>query len=107
MRVLWSFALAASLALMGGCASVGREFDTTHVNDIKNGVTTKPQIRGWFGEPHQVTKPLQGSPVGAVERWNYTYAHSVAGASTQSEALVVDFDPKDVVVDHAYSKTNQ
>lgn len=106
-RTLSAGALALSLLVLVGCGSAGKKFDTTHVNDIVDGKTTKPEVRGWFGEPHTVTKPLKDHPKGGVERWMWSYAFSVAGGSTESEALVVDFDPKDVVCDHAYSKTNQ
>lgn len=108
MKSVASFVLLAALSLLPmGCASVGREFDASHVSKIQNGTTTKPEVRGWFGEPGQITQPLPENPAGGVERWTYTYATSVAGGSTQSEALVVDFNAEDVVVDHAYSKTNQ
>jgi outer membrane protein assembly factor BamE (lipoprotein component of BamABCDE complex) len=104
MRAVFSFVVVLAILLLGGCATVGKKFDTTHVNDIENGKTTKVEARQWFGEPHQVT-PLRDHPTGGVERWTYTYAHSTAGVSTTSEALVIDFDGNDVVCDHGYSKT--
>ena len=60
----------------------------------------------WFGAPH-VTTPLTGNPAGCVERWQYTYAHAVAGGSSVAEVLVVDFDPAGKVCDNAYSQIKQ
>jgi outer membrane protein assembly factor BamE (lipoprotein component of BamABCDE complex) len=95
--------LAVCFAITGaGCATVGRQFDTTHVNDIRKGAQDKAQIRAWFGEPYQ-TAPLQGNPAGCVERWQWTHAHSVAGGRTESQVLIVDFDAAGKVCDNAFS----
>lgn len=97
----------ASFALgLTACASAGKKFDTTHVSDIKKGTQTKNEILAWFG-PAQSTTPVTQSEQGCVERWIYSYAHSVVGGSTVSEALIVDFDATGKVCDNAYSKTNQ
>lgn len=103
VRILLSAIVALALI---ACASSGRKFDRTHVNDIKKGIHTKAQIREWFGEPYQVTAPLQGHPAGCVERWTYVYAYSsYGGAKTVSAALVVDFDGNGKVCDNSYSET--
>jgi hypothetical protein len=89
--------------VFAGCATVGKKFDTTHVNDIQKGTQTKAEILGWFG-PAQSTTQLAKSELGCTERWTYMYAHSAVGGSTVSEALVVDFDAAGKVCDNAYSK---
>lgn len=76
VRILLSAIVALALI---ACASAGKKFDRTHVNDIKKGVHTKAQIREWFGEPYQVTAPLQGHPAGCMERWTYVHAYSSYG----------------------------
>lgn len=100
--------LAAAAMVIFACASSGKQFDRTHVNDIRKGVHTKVQIREWFGEPYQVTAPLQGHPAGCVERWTYVHAYSShGGAKTVSAALIVDFDSNGKVCDNAYTETKQ
>ena len=100
--------LAVAAMVIFACASAGKQFDRTHVNDIKKGVHTKVHIREWFGEPYQVTAPLQGHPAGCVERWTYVHAYSsYGGTKTVSAALVVDFDGNGKVCDNAYSETKQ
>ncbi|HEB89002.1 MAG TPA: outer membrane protein assembly factor BamE [Deltaproteobacteria bacterium] len=102
----WGF---AGLLLAGwvafGCASAGRDFDTTHAADIEKGVQDKAQIRSWFGEPYQVAMPLSGHPLGCMERWTYTYAYSDrGGARTKAKTLIIDFDANGKVCDHAFVK---
>jgi hypothetical protein len=90
--------------LVTGCASVGSQFDTTHVNDIQLGTQNKNQIMEWFGEPNSKIT-LSESPLDCKERWQWTYAHAVGfGKVTESHSLVVDFNSDDKVCDKAYSK---
>jgi outer membrane protein assembly factor BamE (lipoprotein component of BamABCDE complex) len=102
----WLAIMVVGAACALGCATVGKQFDTTHVNDIKKGEDDKAKIKGWFGEPH-TTAPVTNSAAGCVERWQWTYAHSVAGGSTVADSLVVDFDKDGKVCDNAYSQVNQ
>jgi outer membrane protein assembly factor BamE (lipoprotein component of BamABCDE complex) len=100
--------MALMIMALAACATAGKQFDRTHVNDIKKGVQTKEQIRAWFGEPYQVTKPLSGHPAGCVERWTYVHAYSsYGGARTESSSLIVDFDSNGKVCDHAFSETRK
>jgi outer membrane protein assembly factor BamE (lipoprotein component of BamABCDE complex) len=93
------------LILVAGCATVGRQFDTTHVHDVQSG-QSKEQISTWFGGPTQTTT-FAANAKGCVERWTFTHAHAVAGGSQKAQVLVVDFDPKGNVCDTAYSEVNQ
>ncbi len=98
LRVL---ALAAIVALTS-CATAGKQFDRSHIRDIKAGVQDKAQIHAWFGEPSQM-QPVTGSPAGCIERWIYAHAHSsYGGMKTKAASLVVDFDKDTKVCDHAY-----
>jgi outer membrane protein assembly factor BamE (lipoprotein component of BamABCDE complex) len=90
------------------CASAGTKLDRTHLDDIKEGAQSKQQIRQWFGEPYTVQPGLQGHPKGCVERWTYEYAKARGfGTVTYQEILVVDFDARGTVCDHAFSKSGQ
>ena len=90
---------------IAGCATVGREFDTTHVHDVKSG-QTKGDIAAWFGEPTQRTT-FNANAKGCIERWQYTHATAHAGGSAQAQVLLVDFDGAGAVCDTAYSEVNQ
>ena len=84
------------------CATVGREFDTTHVHDVSSG-QTKDQVQAWFGEPAQVTS-MMANPKGCVLSWMYKHAHATAGSHATAQVLVVNFDANNMVCDTAYSE---
>lgn len=98
--------LVVSLTVFA-CATVGKPFDTTHTGEIQKGVQDKAQITAWFGQPSQTTSLPAGNPAGCVERWQWTYSHSVAGGDTVADALVVDFDAAGKVCDNAFSQVKQ
>ena len=102
MRRFWAamFVLVAVLGL-AACGSAGRQWDTTHANDVQKGVHTQQDIQAWFGVPY-TTVPVNGSPIGCVQRWTYLYSFSVAGGQTVTDTLVVDFDAEGKVCDNAY-----
>jgi outer membrane protein assembly factor BamE (lipoprotein component of BamABCDE complex) len=103
VRLFVRVVLLSSCLSMAACASSGKKFDTTHVNDIHTGEHDKSAVLAWFGEPSSKTAVV-GSPK-AVERWIYTYARAVGfGHVTQAQTLVVDFDAQGKVCDHAYVK---
>lgn len=97
------------LTLFGliACATIGKDFDRTHVNDIKKGVHDKAQVKSWFGAPYQVTTASSDAS-GCTETWTYQYAHAThGGRKVTSAALVVTFDKNSKVCTSAYSETNQ
>ncbi len=104
MRLTLTLVAALSLA---ACATVGKKWDTTHANDVQRGAHDKAQMVAWFGEPTSKVSPLRNSPFGCVERWQWTYAHAVAGGSSMSDVLVVDFDTAGKVCDNAFSQLEQ
>jgi len=99
--ILRPVALVLCLALVA-CAGAGRRFDSTHVADIEKGVQDQARIRAWFGEPVRV-QTLSDHPAGCTERWTWVHAFSsYGGTRTTSKSLVVDFDQRGLVCDHAY-----
>lgn len=93
-------------AILAGCASAGRKFDTQAASQIQKGTTTKAQVQQLVGLPQNIGKDSDGN-----ETWTYAYARSTAkgtsfipiagafmgGADTQEQKLVVKFDPAGVV----------
>jgi hypothetical protein len=94
--------LAALVAV--ACATVGRDFDRTNVNNIKPQVHDKAQIKAWFGEPTRVTTTTGGAG-GCKEMWIYQHGRSThGGAKTNAAALAVVFDENGKVCESAYSE---
>ena len=69
--------LAASVALLGGCASTGNNFDESKVSQIKKGETTEAQLIQMFGEPQSRGVNSEGV---TTLMWMYTES-SVKGES--------------------------
>ena len=102
MRLLITVLLTSVALGMAACAGSGRDFDSTHAADIQKGVHDKAQMKAWFGPPSQTTG-LTGHPAGCTERWTYVHAWSnYGGMKTTTRMLVIDFDERGVVCDHAF-----
>jgi len=84
-------------ALVAGCVSTGRDFDGAKAPLIKNGVTTKSQIQGWFGYPY-----MTGIDNGD-EAWTYSYSKTVPSGQTLIKTLYIVFDDAGVVKSHTFS----
>ena len=82
--------ILAMLFLSISCASVGRNFKSERVEEVKQGTTTQAQVRELFGEPWK-RKVVAGSIT-----WQYQYAKSGC-ASGQRKELDVTFDENKVV----------
>ncbi len=97
-RSLHFFLAILLLALTVGCGSMGRNFDDTHVVDIKNNATTKAEILEWFGLPFK--EGVENDYV----MWTYQIDKYMAG-HTHSKDLVLLFDANNVVKAYRYTKT--
>jgi len=67
--------------VLSGCAtsnySIGKEFSSDNVTNIKRGQTTTAQLLEWFGEPFSKTVIS-----GTDEKWIYMYSSGTATASS-------------------------
>ena len=91
--------------LSAGCANVSTGNDsisnTTAVESIVNGKTTKKDISQLFGEPTGVEKRSNGVVV-----WTYinqSVKSSLFSSKGAVRELSVTFDSRGVVTDHSYS----
>ncbi len=83
-----------------GCFTVGQEFAATRVPEIKIGQTTKKDISDMFGTPWR-TGMEDGRPT-----WTYgIYQYSLFGTDTQD--LLIRFDPQGVVRSYTFSSTRK
>lgn len=82
--------------LLTGCGTMGQNFDSSNVKNIKNNSTTKQQVLDWFGLPYK-----EGAENGLL-MWTYQFDKYVAG-STQSKDLVLLFDDRNIVKAYRYT----
>ncbi len=92
--------VAVALLVLGGCATVGREFPVGPVSLIKIGETTRDEIRKMFGDPWRT-----GIEDGR-KTWTYARYHYSAFGPAQTRDLVVRFDPQGKrVVSYSFNST--
>lgn len=90
---------AAVAAVAGGCATVGHEFPSSGVSEIRMGQTTQQQVKALFGDPWR-TGVEDGRPT-----WTYgRYRYKLFG-ETQTKDLIVRFDEQSRVHSYTFSTT--
>ena len=87
------------LSVCLGCASVGKDFDSEKVKDIKNNITTQLNIIDWFGVPFK-----EGNENGYT-MWTYQIDKWKLG-EVESKGLVILFDDKNKVKAYRYDDSN-
>lgn len=97
---LTRLATVALLALtLAACATVGRDFDTNRVDQIRIGETTREQVREMFGEPWR-TGIEDGKPT-----WTYGKYRWSAFSDARTTDLVIRFDQQGRVTSYVYNTT--
>jgi SmpA / OmlA family len=98
MRVAGVPVVFALLALvMLGCFTVGRNFASAPVTQIEKGVTTKTEIKQWFGDQFRT-----GLDDG-YESWTYIYSSWTGFSQTNSKDLYIIFNKDGTVRSYAYN----
>ena len=87
------------LSVWLGCASVGKDFNSEKVKDIKNNITTQLNIIDWFGLPFK-----EGNENGYT-MWTYQFDKWNLGG-VESKGLVILFDDKNKVKAYRYDDSN-
>ncbi|HJM83086.1 MAG TPA: outer membrane protein assembly factor BamE [Nitrospinota bacterium] len=79
------------------CISFGNNFNTEKIRQIENDITTKAQIRAWFGHPH-----MTGIDDGD-ETWIYNYSYSPTIGTTHTKNLYLIFKIDETVKSFSFS----
>ena len=83
-----------------GCASVGKDFDSKKVKNIKNNVTTQLEIIDSFGVPFK-----EGTENGYT-KWTYQIDKYRALGNMESKGLVILFDDQNKVKAYRYESNH-
>lgn len=85
--------------LVGGCATVGKDFSEDRVSQIEIGKTSQQEVKNIFGSPWRV-----GSESGQTT-WTYgLYEYSVFSA-TQTKDIVIRFNKDGSVASYTFNTT--
>jgi hypothetical protein len=91
--------LMVFIVFFSACASVGREFPSGKVSEIKIGKTTQAEIEAMFG------KPWRTGIEDDLVTWTYGRYHYSAFSQAQTKDLVVRFDSNKIVHSYTYNTT--
>ncbi|MGR9072466.1 MAG: outer membrane protein assembly factor BamE domain-containing protein [Gammaproteobacteria bacterium] len=86
-------------AFLPGCATVGKDFPSPRVMEIKVGETRQQQIREMFGPPWRIGIE-DGKPT-----WNYGKYRYSAFSPAQTKDLVIRFDNNGTVRSYTFNTT--
>ena len=92
-------AAAVIAAGLGGCATIGHDFDVGNVPEIEMGTTTRSDIVRMFGTPWRT-----GIEDGR-EAWTYGHYRFSMFGPEKTRDLVVRFDDQGRVVSYSFSST--
>ncbi len=95
-RLRMGLAIILLLGLVA-CGATGRDYDTTHLADIQNNVTTKDQVKQWFGDPYQVGQSDN------LLMWTYQFDGYNSMNKDESKELVLLFDDSGIVKAYRYA----
>ena len=98
-RTLYLLITVLLFPLWLGCASVGKDFDSEKVKNIKNDVTTQLEIIDWFGVPFK-----EGSENGYT-MWTYQIDKWKVVGEVESKGLVILFDDQNKVKAYRYESS--
>ncbi len=84
------------LALVAGCGTVGKKFDSDKVKNIQNHKTTQLEILDWFGVPYKEGKENNHT------MWTYQLDTWQLIGEGQSKGLVILFDDDNNVKAYRY-----
>lgn len=92
--------ISVVILFASGCITLGKAFPEANVSSIKIGLTSKNEIRRFFGSPW-LSGVQDGQPA-----WTYgSYDYSLFG-ERKAKDLVVEFDDNGIVSSFTFSTTD-
>jgi len=96
MNYIGIIILIGTILLPGGCGTAGKSFDTSKVENIVNGTSTRSDIKKIFGEPFKIGIQ-NGQPV-----WVYEDHHYSIIGNDASKDLIIIFGLDGIVQSHQF-----
>ena len=84
------------ISISNGCGTVGKNFNTSKVENIVNGTTTRSDVKKMFGEPFK-TGIQNGQPI-----WVYEDHHYSIIREETSKDLIIIFNPDGIVQSYQF-----
>ena len=84
------------ILISNGCGTVGKSFNTSKVESIVNGITTRSDIKKMFGEPFKIGIQ-NGQPI-----WVYEDHHYSIIREETSKDLIIIFNSDGIVQSYQF-----
>ena len=84
------------ISISNGCGTVGKNFNTSKVENIVNGTTTRSDLKKMFGEPFKIGIQ-NGQPI-----WVYEDHHYSIIREETSKDLIIIFSPDGIVQSYQF-----
>ena len=81
--------------ISNGCGTAGKSFNSSKVESIVNGITTRSDIKIMFGEPFKIGIQ-NGQPIWVYEDHHYSIIRE------ESKDLIIIFGPDGIVQSHQF-----
>ncbi|MEQ9845656.1 hypothetical protein [Pectobacterium brasiliense] len=91
--------IAIVVVALSACASVGKNFDESQLNNIHKGSTTEQNVIAYFGAPMSQTVDSEGN-----RTLMWTYSHATAFGKPEGKALIIQLS-NGIVKNYTVSKT--
>ena len=108
-RIIPTIAFALLLSACSTTVQVGNDFDVnTSVKKIERGMTTRDQIRSWFGSPTNTGINVETDGKN-FDEWTYYFAAGKLPnlSNPQMKLLQIKFDKQGVVQGYSWSISGQ
>ena len=96
MNYIGIIILVGIILLPGGCGTAGKSFNTSKIESIVNGTTTRSDIKKIFGEPFK-TGIQNGQPI-----WIYEDNHYSIIREETSKDLIIIFSSDGIVQSYQF-----
>jgi outer membrane protein assembly factor BamE (lipoprotein component of BamABCDE complex) len=100
MKKLLCLTFLFGFLVIAGCATVGRDFASARVPELKIGKTTQSEVMSLFGSPWRT-----GIEDGK-QTWTYGKYHYSLFNEASTKDLVIRFDDRGVITSYSYNTTN-
>ena len=84
------------ILISNGCGTIGKNFNTSKIESIVNGITTRSDIKKMFGEPFKIGIQ-NGQPIWVYEDHHYSIINN-----DTSKDLIIIFSPDGTVQSHQF-----
>ena len=84
MNYIWLVIVVGIILISNGCGTVGKSFNTSKVESIVNGITSRSDIKKMFGEPFKIGVQ-NGQPIWVYED-NY---YSIIREGTSKDLIII------------------